>query len=85
MSDGLKSFLIKKYLIKIYIINKMNKIIKKELLFGAKNYNPLDVVIKKGKGIYVTDVNNKKYIDFLSGYCAVNQGHCHPKLLKAIN
>ena len=66
-------------------MHKMHKIIKKELLFGAKNYNPLDVVIKKGKGIYLTDVNNKKYIDFLSGYGAVNQGHCHPTLLKAIN
>ena len=62
----------------------MNKFILKELKYGAKNYNPLNVCIKRGKGIYLTDVNNKKYIDFLSGYSAVNQGHCHPRLVKTI-
>ena len=62
----------------------MNKYILKELQYGAKNYNPLNVCIKRGKGIYLTDVNNKKYFDFLSGYSAINQGHCHPRLVKTI-
>ena len=62
----------------------MNFILK-ELSYGANNYKPLNVVLKKGKGIFLTDVNNKKYFDFLSGYSAVNQGHCHPKLIKALN
>ena len=51
----------------------MNKFILKELKFGASNYKPISVCLKKGKGIYLTDVNNKKYIDFLSGYSAINQ------------
>ncbi len=63
----------------------MNKFIQKELKYGAKNYNPLNIVLKKGKGVFVTDMNNKKYLDFLSGYSALNQGHCHPRLLKKIN
>ncbi|HMJ48797.1 MAG TPA: ornithine--oxo-acid transaminase [Ferruginibacter sp.] len=52
--------------------------------YGAHNYHPLPVVLKKGKGIYVWDVDDKKYYDFLSGYSAVNQGHCHPKILAAL-
>jgi len=63
----------------------MKKFIKKELLYGAKNYNPINVCIKEAKGIYLTDVNSKKYIDFISAYSAVNQGHCHPRLLKVLN
>lgn len=51
--------------------------------YGAHNYHPLDVVIERGKGIWVYDVDGKKYIDFLSAYSAVNQGHCHPRLVKA--
>ncbi len=51
---------------------------------GAHNYHPLPVVLEKGKGIYVWDVNNKKYFDFLSAYSAVNQGHCHPKINEAL-
>lgn len=62
----------------------LNKFIKKELLYGANNYKPLNVIIKQGKGIYLTDINNKKYMDFLSGYSAVNQGHCHPKIIDAL-
>lgn len=62
----------------------MRRFIKKELLYGAKNYNPINICIKKGKGIYLTDVNNKKYMDFISAYSAVNQGHCHPKLVKIL-
>lgn len=50
---------------------------------GAHNYHPLPVVLQKGEGVYVYDVDNKKYFDFLSGYSAVNQGHCHPKILEA--
>jgi len=52
--------------------------------YGAHNYHPLDVVIDKGKGVWVWDVEGKKYLDFLSAYSAVNQGHCHPKIIKAL-
>jgi ornithine--oxo-acid transaminase len=52
--------------------------------YGAHNYHPLPVVLKKGEGIYVWDVEGKKYYDFLSSYSAVNQGHCHPKIIKAL-
>ncbi len=55
-----------------------------EELYGAHNYHPLDVVLTKGKGIWVWDVEGRKYLDFLSGYSAVNQGHCHPRILKAL-
>jgi len=58
--------------------------IQKEDKFGAHNYHPLPVVLSKGKGIYVWDVEGKKYFDFLSAYSAVNQGHCHPKIIKAL-
>jgi ornithine--oxo-acid transaminase len=56
-----------------------------EDLYGAHNYHPLDVVISKAKGIWVWDVEGNKYLDFLSAYSAVNQGHCHPRIVKAIN
>ena len=52
--------------------------------YGAHNYHPLPVVLHKGKGIYVWDVEGKKYFDFLSSYSAVNQGHCHPRIVKAL-
>jgi len=51
---------------------------------GAHNYHPIDVVIDKGKGVWVWDVEGKKYLDFLSAYSAVNQGHCHPKIVNAL-
>jgi ornithine--oxo-acid transaminase len=51
--------------------------------FGAHNYHPLPVVLNKGEGVYVWDVDGKRYYDFLSGYSAVNQGHCHPKIIAA--
>ena len=51
--------------------------------YGAHNYHPLPVVLSKGEGVYVWDIDGKRYYDFLSGYSAVNQGHCHPKILKA--
>jgi ornithine--oxo-acid transaminase len=58
--------------------------INKEGKYGAHNYHPLPVVLSKGEGIYVWDVEGKRYFDFLSAYSAVNQGHCHPKIVKAL-
>lgn len=52
--------------------------------FGAHNYHPLPVVLEKGESIYLWDVEGKQYVDFLSGYSAVNQGHCHPKIIQAL-
>jgi len=52
--------------------------------YGAHNYHPLDVVIERAEGIWVWDVEGKKYLDFLSAYSAVNQGHCHPRLVRAL-
>ena len=52
--------------------------------FGAHNYHPIPVVLEKGEGVYVWDVEGKKYFDFLAAYSAVNQGHCHPRILKAL-
>lgn len=52
--------------------------------YGAHNYHPLPVVLSRGEGVYVWDVEGKKYFDFLSAYSAVNQGHCHPRILKAL-
>jgi ornithine--oxo-acid transaminase len=52
--------------------------------YGAHNYHPLPVVLKRGKGIYVWDVEEKKYYDFLSAYSAVNQGHCHPRIIQSL-
>jgi ornithine--oxo-acid transaminase len=58
--------------------------INREDLFGAHNYHPLPVVLEKGEGPFVWDVEGKRYFDFLSAYSAVNQGHCHPKIIKAL-
>jgi ornithine--oxo-acid transaminase len=52
--------------------------------YGAHNYHPLPVVLERGEGVFVWDVDGKKYFDFLSAYSAVNQGHCHPKIVKAL-
>ena len=52
--------------------------------YGAHNYHPLPVVLNRGEGVYVWDVEGKKYYDFLSAYSAVNQGHCHPKIVQAL-
>jgi ornithine--oxo-acid transaminase len=52
--------------------------------YGAHNYHPLEVVLSRGEGVYVWDIEDKKYFDFLSAYSAVNQGHCHPKIIKAL-
>ena len=58
--------------------------IDREARYGAHNYHPLPVVLERGDGIYVWDTDGKKYFDFLSAYSAVNQGHCHPKIVKAM-
>ena len=65
-------------------VDKTNYYIDLENKYGAHNYHPLPVVLKRGEGIYVWDVNEKKYFDFLSAYSAVNQGHCHPKIIKSL-
>jgi ornithine--oxo-acid transaminase len=66
-------------------LTKTQIAIQKEHQYGAHNYHPLPVVLAKGKGVYVWDVEGKKYFDFLSAYSAVNQGHCHPRIIKALN
>lgn len=53
--------------------------------YGAHNYHPLPVVLAKGEGVYLWDTDGKRYYDFLSAYSAVNQGHCHPRIIKALN
>ncbi len=53
--------------------------------YGAHNYHPLPVVLERGEGVFVWDVDGKRYFDFLSAYSAVNQGHCHPHIIKALN
>ena len=58
--------------------------IARENKYGAHNYHPLPAVLEKGEGIFVWDVEGKKYFDFLSAYSAVNQGHCHPKIINAM-
>lgn len=60
------------------------KAIEKEEKYGAHNYHPLPVVLARGEGVYLWDVDGKKYFDFLSAYSAVNQGHCHPHIIKAL-
>ena len=63
---------------------KSKNIIDLEYKYGAHNYHPLPVVLEKGDGIFLWDVEGKKYYDFLSAYSAVNQGHCHPKIISAL-
>ncbi len=63
---------------------KTQDFIDRENKYGAHNYHPLPVVLEKGKGIYVWDTAGKQYFDFLSAYSAVNQGHCHPKIVGAM-
>jgi len=64
--------------------NSAEAIIALENKYGAHNYHPLPVVLSRGEGVYVWDVEDKKYYDFLSAYSAVNQGHCHPKIVEAM-
>ena len=63
---------------------KVTNTINLEYKYGAHNYHPLPVVLEKGEGVYLWDVEGKKYYDFLSAYSAVNQGHCHPKIISAL-
>lgn len=60
------------------------QLIELEERYGAHNYHPLSVVLDKGKGVYVWDVEGKRYYDFLSAYSSVNQGHCHPRIINAL-
>jgi len=66
------------------IYMKTQDYIQREDTFGAHNYHPLPVVLDRGEGVYVWDVEGKRYYDFLSAYSAVNQGHCNPKIVKAM-
>jgi ornithine--oxo-acid transaminase len=66
------------------ISSKSNYYIQLEENYGAHNYHPLPVVLTRGEGVYVWDVDGKRYYDFLSGYSAVNQGHCHPKIISTL-
>lgn len=65
-------------------LTRSEELIALEDQYGAHNYHPLPVVLSKGLGVYVWDVEGKKYFDFLSAYSAINQGHCHPKLVAAL-
>lgn len=65
-------------------ITRSQSLIELEDRHGAHNYHPLPVVLERGSGVYVWDVEGKRYLDFLSAYSAVNQGHCHPRLVKAM-
>ncbi len=67
------------------IKNRAEYYIALENRHGAHNYHPLPVVLTRGEGVYVLDVNGKRYYDFLSAYSAVNQGHCHPRLVKVLS
>ena len=64
---------------------KASNFIDLELEYGAHDYHPIPVVLESGKGVYLWDVEGKKYFDFLSAYSAVNQGHCHPRIIAALN
>jgi ornithine--oxo-acid transaminase len=66
------------------VVMKADKLISIEDQYGADNYHPLDIVIKKAEGVWVEDVEGNRFMDFLAAYSAVNQGHCHPRLLKAL-
>jgi ornithine--oxo-acid transaminase len=66
------------------LLNKTQYYLELEEKHSAHNYHPLPVVLNKGEGVFVWDVEGKRYFDFLSGYSAVNQGHCHPKIIAAL-
>jgi ornithine--oxo-acid transaminase len=68
----------------VYTISQhTQRFLEKEEQYGAHNYHPLPVVLTRGKGVYVWDVDEKRYFDFLSGYSAINHGHCHPRIVEA--
>jgi ornithine--oxo-acid transaminase len=68
----------------ISLSEKTSHYIHLEEQFGAHNYHPLPVVLERGEGVFLYDVDNKRYYDFLSGYSAVNQGHCHPRIVASL-
>ena len=68
----------------IELMTRTNELIELEEKYGAHNYHPLDVVIERAEGVWVYDVEGKCYLDCLASYSAVNQGHCHPKILEAM-
>lgn len=61
-------------------ITPQQQYIAREDTFGAHNYHPIPVVLERGQGVFMWDVDGKRYFDFLAGYSAINQGHCHPKV-----
>lgn len=63
---------------------RSQQFLEKEEKYGAHNYHPLPVVLTRGEGVFVWDVDDKRYYDFLSGYSAINQGHCHPRIIAAL-
>ena len=65
-------------------LSKAEALIEKESKYGAHNYHPLPVVLERGEGVFLWDVAGKRYYDFLSAYSAVNQGHCHPRIIEAL-
>ena len=65
-------------------LSRTQQFIEKEDRYGAHNYHPLPVVLSRGEGVFVWDVEGKRYFDFLSAYSAVNQGHCHPRIIHAL-
>ena len=65
-------------------VSRTSQLIGTEEVHSAHNYHPIPVVINKAQGVYAWDVEGKKYFDFLSAYSAVNQGHCHPRILAAL-
>ncbi|MBI3509699.1 MAG: ornithine--oxo-acid transaminase [Bacteroidetes bacterium] len=65
-------------------LTRSEELMAMEAQYGAHNYHPLPVVLAKGEGVFVWDVNGKKYYDFLAAYSAVNQGHCHPEIISAL-
>ena len=64
------------------VSTRSQQLLELEDRYGAHNYHPLPVVLTKGRGVYVWDVEDKRYYDFLSGYSAINQGHCHPRIIE---
>lgn len=72
------------YVASLDVSPKQQDMIMLEHQYGAHNYQPIPVVLSRGEGVYVWDIDNRRYLDFLSAYSAVNQGHCHPKILEAL-
>ena len=82
---GINELLLKKIPMSVLEKTLSEKSIELENKYGAHNYHPLPVVLNRGEGVFVWDVEGKKYYDFLSAYSAVNQGHCHPSIVGAMN